>query len=304
MFDFFNERVSAGVTMANMKEWAGEIANSFFNANALPTDTLTKIAKTEELTPHQVEVLAGEANKLIHTHKYASAEEKYHAADFPLADPKVAVANLQLDGGAVKTASIHLPEPKFETPEMDMFKAFGVQPEEMDKTASVKHHVKLAEEKLELMNQKIQDQAFLLKTAYTNAHNDFIKQARQCLIEESTSSDRMKVLGQLDHFVKSAGLKHGKKLLAKLAYVMMKEGKLEPSVANKAIAYLSKEADEKAPDEMISGRLPVQVVNGDHPLYITLKTVGDREADLLRNEQEGLLVQDKLKLLKQRVRAL
>lgn len=303
MFDFLTSGVSAGVTMANMREWAGEIANSFFNANALPTDTLTKIARSEELSPHQIQVLAGEANKYIHTHKYASAEEKYHAADFPLADAKQAIASLQLDGGSIKVAA-HFVDPIFEDKGPDAYEMFGIKPEVLDKTASVKHQVKTAEEKLELLKQKLDDKSFMLKSAYEKATYDFIKMARQCLIEESNSADRMKVLGQLDQFVKIAKSKSGKKLLAKVAFVLMKEGKLEPSIANRSISYFTKEADEKAPQELISDRLPTQVINGDHPLYITLKTVGDLEAQLLRHEQEGLLVQDKLKILKQRARAL
>lgn len=302
MFDL-TDAVSAGVTMAHFREWAGEITNSYFSASALPTDTLTKIARTEELTPHQVEVLAGEANKMIHSQKYAGAQEKYHAADFPLADAKQAIMNLQLDGGNVKVAA-QFSEPVFDRPELDLYKAFGVQPETMDKTASVKHQLKVAEEKAQLLKSKISDKLFEVKTASENARNTFIKEARQCLLEESNSVDRMKVLGQLDHFVKSAGIPSGKKLLAKVAYVLMKEGKLEPSAANQAIAYFTKEGDQKAPQDLISENLPVNVVNGEHPLYITLKTVGDTEADLLRYHQQGLLVDDKLRILKQKIRAL
>jgi len=302
MFDFTDE-VSAGKTMAHFREWAGEITNSFFSANALPTDTLTKIARTEELTPHQVEVLAGEANKMIHAQKYASAQEKYHAADFPLADAKQAVMNLQIDGGNVKVAAQFV-EPIFDKPELDLYKAFGVTPETHDKTASVKHQLKVAEEKATLLKSKIDDKIFEVKTACENARHSFIKMARQCLLEESNSLDRMKVLGQLDHFIKSAGIASGRPLLAKVAYVLMKEGKLEPSSANQAIAYFTKESDQKAPQELISENLPVNVVNGEHPLYITLKTVGDTEAELLRFHQQGLLVDDKVRILKQKIRAL
>lgn len=302
MFEL-TDGVSGGFSMSHVREWAGEIANSFFASNALPTDTLTKIAKTEELTPHQVEVLAAEANKLIHAHKYAGEGDKYHAADFPMADAREAVKCLQVDGGTVKVAA-RFSEPVANLPELDLYKAFGVQPEELDKTANIKHHLKNAEEKATLLKQKIDDKLFEVKTAAEVAQHTFIKMARQSMLEEGTSLDRLSILGKLDQFVKIAGFAHGKKLLAKVAYVLMKEGKLEPSAANKAIAYFTKEGDQKAPQELISENLPCQVINGQHPLYISLKTVGDLEAEMLRYQQEGLLVMDKLRILKQRVRAL
>lgn len=296
---------ASGFSMSHVREWAGEIANSFLNGNVLPTDTLTKIAKTEELTPHQVELVAAEANKMIHNCKYANAADKYHAADFPLADSRQAVRLLQLDGGEVKVAA-QFSEPVFDKRdiEADVYKAWGVVPETFDKTASVKHQVKHAEEKASLLKQKIEDRIFEIKTASENATVSFIKTARSYMIEEGSSADRLKVLGQLDHFVKSAGIAAGKKLLAKLAYVMMKEGKIEPLSANRAIAYFTKEADQKAPQELISENLPCQIVNGQHPLYITLKTVGDLEAEMLRYQQQGLLVDDKVRILKQKIRAL
>lgn len=301
MFDLMDG--VSGFSMSHVREWAGEIANSYFASSALPTDTLTKIAKTEELTPHQIEVLAAEANKMIHAHKYAGAADKYHAADFPLADARAALKLLQVDGGEVKVAAV-FQAPVYDKQDLDLYGAFGVKPEELDKTASIRHHLKFAEEKASLLKQKISDKIFEVKTAAETAKFQFIKAARQAMLEEGSSAERMKILGQLDHYVKSAGLAKGSELLAKVAYVLMKEGKLESKHATAAISYFSKEGDQKAPQELISENLLGQVVNGQHPLYITLKTVGDKEAELLRYEQQGLLVDDKLRILKQRVRAL
>lgn len=290
--------------MDHFKEWAGEVANSFFRGGVTPTDTITKIARQEELTPHQIEVLASEANKLIHNAKYATADQKYFAADFPLADSKVAIANVQM-GGVEKTASAQFQEPVFNAPEIDLYAAFGVKEEAMDKTASVKHDLQRALEKTDLLCMKMDDRVYEVKTASDSLQKQFIKEARGYLIDDSNSADRMKTLGVLDAFVKSAGIDCGKKLLAKVAYVMAAEGKLEKSAGKLAMDYfMSKTADQKAPVELISGNLSAQIVNGQHPLYITLKTIGDLEADLLRYEQEGALVQDKARILKQKIRAL
>ena len=100
------------------REWAGEIASSYLNSGVAPTDSLAKIASAEELTPHHIEVLACEANKEIHKHKYAAAQDKYFAADFPLADAKSVISQLQADGGEVKV-SAELPAPVVQKQELD-----------------------------------------------------------------------------------------------------------------------------------------------------------------------------------------
>lgn len=293
----------ASISMAHFREWAGEIANSYFNAGAAPTETLTKIALSEELVPHQVEVLAAEANKEIHKHKYASAKDKYFAADFPLADAKLAIKSLQADGGAEKISAI-MPEPKFKTPEMDLFAAFGVSPETIDKTASVRHELKVASVKGGLLEQKVEDKLTLSKFAAEAAERNFIKTARQYVLLKEASSSRMKALGDLDHFVKSAGMPEGRIPLAKLAYSLGREGLLSQDHLKKAFGYLTKQADVKAPEELISEWLPAQVVNGEHPLYITLKTFRDCKNALEDCYNEHKLIHDKLCVVKQKVRAL
>lgn len=304
MFFDTSELVEPKRSIEDFRELAGEIANSYLSGGVLPTENLTKIAKSEELTPHEVQILATETNKLIHNHKYAGETEKYFAAEFPLADAAQAIKNLQLDGGSVKVAAEFVP-PKFsEANSFDPFKAFGVEPEVFDKTASVKHQLKTAGEKVNLLSQKVQDRIFEVKTAAENAHHSFVKQARQMLLEEPGHADRMKTLGLLDHFVKCAGIPVGRKLLAKVAYVLVQEGKLERGPGNQAIEYFLKEADCKAPEGLISENLPAQVVNGSHPLYITLKTVGDLEAEILRHENHSALIDEKARILKQKVRAL
>jgi hypothetical protein len=291
-------------TMEHFQEWAGEIANSYFSAGVEPTTTLQKIATVEELTPHQIEVLAGEANKLIHQKKFASMDEKYFAADFPLADSKIALKNLQLDGGKVKVAAA-TQEPIVPDLGPDAYSMFGVNPEELSKTAEVKHNLKTAEEKLELLKQKIEDQLIFAKHAKIINEKAFIKEARQHLLDESNSQARATVLGKFASFVDSSELPVGREVLAKLTVLMKKEGKLEPTVADKATAwFLRKEADQKAPEELISGTLPAQIVNGQHPLYIILKTLQGNEADILRYERDCALVDDKLRILKQKIRAL
>lgn len=298
----FKERT---LDMSYFTEWSGEIANSYFNAGVTPTETLSKIAQSEELTPPQIELLAAEANKEIHKHKYASAEDKYFAADFPLADAKKVISSLQADGGKVKVA-VEMPEPEFKSPaeKLDLFKAFGVEQPELDKTAEVKQQLKLASIGGDVLKQKYQDKIIMTKMAADAAEEKFIKMARQMVVQHDNQADRFKTLGKIAQFVASSGIPEGMVPLAKVAYILGREGLLPPDKAEKAVEFFKKQADVKAPDELISNWLPAQIVNGEHPLYITLKTFQDHK-NLLEEYNTGYkIVHDQLKTVRQKVRAL
>lgn len=292
---------SAKYTMADFKEWAGEVANDYLKGGITPNTTIEKIAKLEELKPFEIETLAAESNKMIHQVKFASADVKYHAANFPLADAKEIVKNLQ-NHEEIKVAHFVAPEKIDMGP--DAYEMFGVQPEEMDKTASVKHEAKNAAEKTELLMSKLADEKIDLASQLETAQHTFIKQARQYCLQADNSSERMKVIGLLDHFTKCAESKQGKQLLNKLAHVLAKEGKLEFRHQKIASEYFEKEADCKAPQELISENLDAQIVNGSHPLYITLQTVDNVASQFQRCEERHGLVEDRLRILKQKIRAL
>ena len=290
------------------REWAHEIASNYLGNGIPPTDSLCKIAQERGFVPHQVETLAYETNKLIHQKKYASAKDKYHAADFPLADPKEALKRLQTDGGEVKVA-VSLPEPKFSRPEdsVDTFyEMFGVKPETIDKTASVKHELNYATEKTAMLNQKINDKHILTKIAAESAELTFIKQARQHVLGGDNFNSRFVALGEVDHFCKHAGAGQDyKKPLAKLAFALGEEGLIERTMSKKAMKYfMDKKADQKAPEEWISPNLKSRIVNGNHPLYITLKTFNDYNRCLDIYKERHQLVDDRLRVMKQKVRAL
>lgn len=291
------------LNMGFFTEWAGQIANTYFGSGVSPTETLCKIAQQEELTPHQVAVLAAEANKEIHRHKYASVKDKYHAADFPLADAKLALARLQSDGGEVKIAE-EMPEPIFADRTPDMHKMWGIAPETMDKTAEIKGELKVAAVHGELLKQRSGDDAIMSKYAEEAAEGRLIKQARQLVLEGENSAERLQILGRIDHFMKCAGLVSGRRPLAKVAFVLGKEGLINPAQANDVVSYLVKSADQTAPQSLISGWIPAQIVNGEHPLYISLKTFDECSRKHHESDRKDKIIQDQLNVIKQKVRAL
>jgi hypothetical protein len=304
MFGDLGSFKEARLSMDHFREWANVIANSYLTGGVEPTTTLCKIAQSEDLRPSDIDVLAAEANKVIHGIKYGSEKEKYNAANFPLADAKLAISRVQVDGGSVKTA-VDSPEPKFTREGPDPYEMFGVKQEVMDKTAGIKSQLKFASEKGKLLTQKLQDQVIMAKFAADAAEKTFIKQARQMAISETSSTSRMKVLGNLDKMFKVAKFSKARPTLAKLASVLVGEGLLEPISGKAAIEYfMSKVADQKAPQELISDFLQAKVVNGNHPLYITLKTFIDKKNDFDSVRSKYQVVNDQLNLVSQKIRAL
>lgn len=294
--------VEPTMTMGHFREWASSIASAYLNSGVDPTMSLCKLARVEELTPPQIATVAGEANKLIHQHKYASAKDKYMAADFPHADARTALGQLQ--GGSVKVAA-QIPEPVLrQNQSWDEYAVWGVERPTQVKTAELKHEFKAATLRAEMVRDHLNDRQIMSKLAADNAEQAFIKTARQYVIQDSNSATRMKTLGGLDHFAKCANM-DAKPQLAKLAYVLGREGLLTPAHAKTAMAFfMSKVADCKAPQELISEWLPARVVNGNHPLFITLKTFHENRARMNGDRGASSIVDDKLHILRQRVRAL
>jgi len=304
--DFFNlaSFKEPRVSMSSIRDWAGTIANSYISSGADPSESLTKLAQSNDLTPSQIQTLAGEVNKAIHQVKIASTQEKYHAADFPLADAAKIIKGLQLNGGEEKFAYSYKAPIIDAQPDINFF---GVEPEApMSKTASVKYDLKKGNEKLALLKSKTQDAEFMNKQATLKAANDFIKVARDLVMDGDREQGKLKILGSIEDFCKQAGMHDvAKPMLAKLASNLTKEGFLLPVTGKKVTDYyMSKQADLKAPDELINYNMKARIVNGNHPLFITLKTVKDCQSNLQELRDQTDIIDNKLQITRQYIRAL
>jgi hypothetical protein len=305
---FFNtaDLKPSSLSMPTVNQWAADVCQNHLKDGADPTECLCKIARANSLTPHQIEVLAGEINKLIHTAKYASVEDKYHAADFPLADSRKALSSLQVGPQTTKLALV-MPEPNCKQ-DFDYFKAFGIEPDTQEKRASVQE-VCQVQQKLGSLARKQADSAYMAKVACECAEVSFIKEARQLVLTGLDQRDRLKKLGTAIHAVKCTDtpemVELAAKPLAKLAYSLGEEGLLTRGQAQKVIDYLlEKKADLIVPDELISEFMNAKVVNGNHPLLITLKTYADAKERERNEHGRHNIIDDKNKILGQKIRAL
>ena len=292
------------LSMEHFRDWAGVIANQYLNEGTLPTEALIKTAEAEDLTPDSINVLAAEVNKEIHRQKFASAKDKYFAADFPLADASTAIRRLQADGGGEKIAT-GMPEPIVRKVDADPFEAFGVKPEPQDKTASVRHEMRHAEQKLASLESGLKDKIIRLEYERESAARLFVKQARDYVLSHTLSQQqRLTALDSLSEFIKAGSIGFAAPLLKTVTESLGRDGLLTREQVKTASAKIEKTADLKAPDGLISPTLPAQIVNGNHPLYITLKTFRDHSEALNLTTRQLKLTQDELRILKQKVRAL
>lgn len=312
--DFFDlsSFSSSSITMDHFREWAGLVSGSYMSSGQDPSDSIAKIAQDESLTPDQISTLVGESNKMIHQQKFASADEKYHAANFPLADTSKILSKLQVDGSQEKVA-FFISDPVFETGKnIDPFEMFGVEQEDFCKRASLKTDLKAAQEKLALMKQKIDDSVITSEYAVKTAENNFVKEARNMILKNSFNlEDRVGIVKEIFEFGKTAG--HDNEIarpLAKLAMVLTKAGEIDTKIGNDLSklflkkASFQKTADEKAPQSLISPNLKARIINGKHPLYGTLKTFVSVNNALNENLSRQNIIVDKLNLTKQYIRAL
>lgn len=304
------------ISMGDVKNWAASVRDKHLNDGADPTAQLIKIASEQGLTPHQVGVLAGEINKTIHTAKYASADDKYHAANFPLADAQKAIEALQIGDGGEKVA-FQMPDPKTQI-ELDYNAAFGIKPEDLqggpqEKTGAsaiansrLRGEVKVAGMKLAHMKAEQDRVAFMSKVAADEAEIAFIKTAWDQIVREVSHPERWRVLGVVAHATKCAGLYDAaRKPLAKIALSLAEQGLVNRDKAEEIAEYfLEKSADEVAPQELISEFLRAKVINGNHPLIITLKTFRDH-CDVAQDEaNRKKIIDDRNLIFAQKVRAL
>jgi hypothetical protein len=292
------------LSMDHFRDWAATIAGQYLKEGILPTDALCKTAQAEDLTPDSISVLAAEINKEIHRQKFAAVKDKYFAADFPLADAGTAIKSLQADGGREKIATA-MPEPIIKKAEADPFEAFGVKPEPLDKTASVKHEMRHAEQKLASMARILSDRVEILESQIESTAQSLVKKAQQFVLENAnTQAERVAAFDQLNRFVQASSFHFAAPMMKQAAAALGHVGLLTKSQVEAIGSEFKKTADMKAPESLISETLPAQIVNGNHPLYISLKTFHDQHNALNLCYRQLKMTQDELKIIRQKVRAL
>jgi hypothetical protein len=266
------------------------------NQTAL-NDTLKKIASQEQLTPHQIEYVAAESNKAVWAKLFSM--DKIASYDFPLADAKAVIGDLQVSHkpSEVKAADLDYLSPPTSTKvaSFDPMAALGLQEDNIAKTASARKEVKrdlqARLEKLSSAKEELERLMIVESTAIENLETLFVKTSRTMLIEQPLD-ERGAGMDKVAEFLRGCGKpEHARKLMFKLAHVMQRQG-------------LIKVADLKAPEQYISDKMPARIVNGRHALYVTIKTLFDKYDYRDTLGQRFEIVDSSLPVVKEKIREL
>lgn len=293
MFGFLSEgRAESNTTSLEvLKEFAKEAAIGLLGKDKTPLNyTIQKTAQSENLVPDHISIICQEANKAVHGEMFKTAENKY--VDFEVADASVIVSNLEKK--LTKTAGVNFtsPESFFDIADKNLEKVasegiglsdeFDLAPGEKASMGSDFSFTKQAghdglKTPQAALNRKnimtkqaemegIASDLIVLQASLESSETRFIKEARNLLLPYNLH-ERPEKFSVISEFCKSAGLSKDtfSKLTSHLDIVMKKQGLLE------------KTAGLQVGPEYISDNLDAKIINGDHALSVTIKTIVDKE---------------------------
>ena len=290
MFNFLSEgsdQKPSG-SLEVLKEFAKEAALGFLGNEKIPLNhTIQKTAQVENLTPDNISIICQEANKAVHGQMFKTAENKY--VDFELADPTAIVSNLETklskhasyDTSTAAGTFMDNIE-KTASADVSMSDDFSFAPGEKQSMGSdfaftkqaghdglktpQSHINKIANMKKVAELEEIRDDLIVLEAQIESVENKFIKEARNLLLPYPLV-DRADKYSYVTKFCKIAGVSEETfdRLTGHVEAVMKGQGLLEKSASLKA--------DEK----YISDNLDARVINGNHAMMVTVKTLVDKE---------------------------
>jgi hypothetical protein len=275
-------------------------ADGYLKSQTPLNEGVAKIAEQESLTPAQVEYVAAESNKSVWRRLFSMDKEASY--DFPLADSAEIISKLQVEHKpkTVKEIDLDYLSPPINTKlaEFNPMKAMGFKDEVFEKQAStlarkeLKHELQARYEKLAFAKEELYRLDLETSTKIENLEVQFVKTARALVLEESFE-DRGMAFEKIAEFLRGCEGKMEYKLglMKKLAHVAVKQG-------------IVKEADLKAPEQYISDKLPARIINGNHSLYITIKTLFDNYDYHNGIREKSLIVDGSLPVVKEKIREL
>jgi hypothetical protein len=287
MFNFLREGApSKSVDLEVLKEFSKQAASDLLGSDSTPLNySIQKIAKVENLVPGHIDIVCQEANRAVQSELFKTAKDHY--TDFELADPSVIISNL--DTAVQKTAGLkELSD--FDLPPSQHDSRHSIGDFSLSKTAghagladTSKHSKQKEIEKTAAQFRESKEELLIIDAQIQSLENKFVKIAREQLIP-SAFKERAADGKQIALFCKEAGLdlKQTNHLMGLLDYVLKGQGLIE------------KTADLKADEKYISENLNAKIVNGTHPLYITIKTLVDKNQRKEALENNHNIIKTKL----------
>lgn len=271
-------------------------SDAYLAKKSTPLNTsLKKIAESEELAPHQIEYVAGQANQMVWAQLYK--KDKSAAYDFPIADPNEVVSELQTkEASVVSTADLDYAAAPSDmvkvARDMSVMGEFSTEITANNGRRELRATLESRMQKLAQLRERISDEICAIESKLETNVANFVREART-LVMQTPFSDRDSAFDKIAEFVRGStkDVEIGRTLMRKLSEESVRSG-------------LVKKAGLRAPEEYISETLPARIVNGNHTLYIMIDTIGTLRQEALELARRRELVDSTLPVLREKIRAL
>jgi hypothetical protein len=274
-------------------EW-GHVASKEFLENGTSMNlTILKTAEANDLLPTQIQRICEVANHQTYAQLFKTATDK--TFQFEVADPSKIITTL--DAEQEKVAHDYFVGPK-KHERIDVNKIFGVS--SISNEPAVEEKLKqasIALQKLAAAKEELNSRQIVLRGKISVEEDHFYKMAKQMVLngtplEEIWTATRK--LGDEDRIAQ---------IFVKTAEQMVKEG-----IFGAKLQYLMKKHGEAVDPELISPQLKnmsepigVQVVNGSHPIVVSLNTLANYQTEFESNNRAGKTLDEKFVYVRNRM---
>jgi len=280
-----------------LESFAKIAAKRYLEEGTPLNDTITKIAKENELNAHQIERVCEMANITTHKGLWAKTAAKEKIA-FPLANSKVVLASCGCGEAAAPTAPMDAdyagPPSAIPRPGPSLATMMGVDPSAVHnglEGPNERQRIIVVLQKKAAAHQNLKDKLSITAMELETLEKRAFELVKQTVLGGATMRD----------VVVAATIAGHAKLAAELLPKF--EERLIADTHGDVRTRLVKHAIAKVTDDLISENLgSTTVINGAHPVLVSLDTI-QRKTDEVKNGLRDLLrIQDEIKLNNQRLR--
>lgn len=289
------------ITSFNFTEWAKEASDGFLEEEVAMDETIRGIAEEHGLTASQVGQVCQQANCMVYERLFKTAEDKNFS--FPLADSSKVLVSIQEEPTPEQAQSASpmdfLLAPPQKKVANDWFAALGV------KQASNEHEV--AEEianneqalgNIRLAQDEIRGRQVLNEVKVAECRKRFAHEVRQAALGEASPLQAMTKIahGCSLAFGDSARRKLAVAELVKIATHLTENGLLGMRVRQKMEKLAEAVQQDLISTNLDTGEAPedkVTIVNGNHPIIMSVNQLVDQVSEEDRLKDGLLLLEDK-----------
>ncbi len=302
---------------AQYQEWAQLAVSSYLENGVSLNDSIAKVANENHLTPTQVKQVCQQANVATYESLFPTQEDKTFT--FPIANPNEIIQSIEQTEKVASDSKIpadyYLEPPK---PELhgDVNTIFGVEElsnehqvaEKIAQLNKLRENFKLAADEI---RSRQQDSDLAIEAARESARHE----VEQFILVDD-NPDRLETMKKVAKAIR-LGIPEGNQKVAFAEFIKISESLVRKGIfgalaqfqiekdsgetVRNAIADLSKEAEAVQADLISKTQLTgteapldkVKVVNGNHPILVSINQLVNQVAEEDRLKQGLMLLEDK-----------